>query len=313
MKKKFKTLIVGAGKIAFGNSMLDPDSHYGAFTKSKKAKVEGIVDLKKNVILKIRSEYNVKVFNNLKLALKSIRPDIISICTPDQSHFNVCYSIINSQYFPKIIFLEKPCFQNSVELTKISKEAKKKNIEIIVNHTRRFDDNFKILKSNIKKNFFGSIQRVYFTYYNGWLHNAVHNIDILNYLFDDLLIKVKSKKSFYNKNNLDVILKFKKNLSLVFATGYSESPYQIFDIDLHFKNFRLLIDNFGKNAYLQKRETNLLGESFLSNKKNIFKKQKISPMRNAVRIIIKFLETKNKNVIKDYNINTIGRSMKSIW
>ena len=313
MKKKFKALIVGGGKIAFGNSNLDPDSHYGAFAKSQKIKVIGIVDLKKSVILKIRNKYKVKVFDSLGSALKSTKPDIISICIPDKFHFNVCHSIINSKYFPKIIFLEKPCFQNSVELNKISKQAKKKNIEIIVNHTRRFDDNFKMLKSNIKKNTFGSIQRVYFTYYNGWLHNAVHHIDTLNYLFDDLLIQLKSKKSFYNKNNLDVILKFKKNLSLVFAIGYSESPYQIFDIDLHFKNFRLLIDDFGKNAYLQKRKTNLLGESFLSNKKNIFKKQKISPMRNAVKIIIKFLETNNRNVTKDYNLNTIGRSMQSIW
>ena len=313
MKKRFKALIVGGGKIVFGNSYLDPDSHYGAFARSKKVDVKGIVDIKKSVILKIRNKHKVKAFNSLDSALKSTRPDIISICTPDKFHFNVCYSIINSQYFPKIIFLEKPCFQNSVELNKISKEAKKKNIEIIVNHTRRFDDNFKMLKSNIKKNTFGTIQRVYFTYYNGWLHNATHQTDLLNYLFDDLLIKVKSKKSFYSKNNLDVILKFKKNLSLVFAMGYPESPYQIFDIDLHFKNFRLLIDNFGKNAYLQKRELNLLGESFLSNKKNIFKKQKISPMKNAVKIIIKFLETNNKSLTKDYNISTIGRSMQSIW
>ena len=37
------------------------------------------------------------------------------------------------------------------------------------------------------------------------------------------------------------------------------------------------------------------------------------PMKNAVKIIIKFLETNNKSLTKDYNISTIGRSMQSIW
>ena len=56
MKKKFKALIVGGGKIVFGNSNLDPDSHYGAFIQSKKVDVKGIVDIKKSVILKIRNK-----------------------------------------------------------------------------------------------------------------------------------------------------------------------------------------------------------------------------------------------------------------
>ena len=314
MKKKYKALIIGCGKIAFGNSRADLNSHFGAFQKSNKIEIMGAVDIKIEKLEKIKKKFNIKIYDSINLALEIANPDIISLCTPDTTHFNLCYKIIHSKYSPKVIFLEKPCFSSYDELKKIRQHAEKNKIEIIVNHTRRFDKNFQLLKLKIKSGFFGKIKRAYFSYYNGWIHNASHQTDILNYLFDDLLIKKKSKKSFFSKkDNFDVILKFKKNLGLVFALSLSEEPYQIFDLDLHFDKYRLLIDNFGKNAYLQKKIQNSIGESFLSKKKSIFTINKVTPMQNAVNLIVKFLDSHDRILINDYNIESIGKSMKSIW
>ena len=69
MKKKYKALIIGCGKIAFGNSRADLNSHFGAFQKSNKIEIMGAVDIKIEKLEKIKKKFNIKIYDSINLDL----------------------------------------------------------------------------------------------------------------------------------------------------------------------------------------------------------------------------------------------------
>ena len=109
----------------------------------------------------------------------------------------------------------------------------------------------------IQKNYFGKFLNSQSIYYNGWLHNAIHCVDELSFLLNrSFKISKVSKTLFFkdSKNlNYDVVLKTTDNKSKLLFLSVDEKDYQIFDTDMRFEKFRILIENFGENIYIQKK------------------------------------------------------------
>ena len=63
----------------------------------------------------------------------------------------------------------------------------------------------------------------------------------------------------------------------------------------------------------KKKSKNKLNENILSDKKILFKKNKISNMENSIQIIAKYLKTKNKSCLVNYRMSDIKKTMKIIW
>lgn len=315
--KRIKVLIVGWGKIAYGEGKLDKNSHFGAieFLKNKII-LSGISEIKKKKYHKNFS--NIIIERNLNLAIKKTTPDVIAICTTTNAHFEVVKSILVNKFKTKLIFLEKPCFNNYDEFKKIHKLIKKKRTKIIINHPRRFDPNFFRLKNLIVKKKFGKLKRVNFYYYNGFKHNAVHFIDLLYYLFNDSINVLKAKKSLEqdkNNINIDVVLKFNKLKSIIYGYGYSQKPFQIFDIDFHFEKKRILVKNFFEEFCSYSVIKNSFNENILKGKKNLFKRlNHSSPMINAYNVICNYLNSKkNFQYLKNTDFLSVKKTMKTIY
>ena len=108
----------------------------------------------------------------------------------------------------------------------------------------------------ISKNKFGKFLNSHSFYYNGWLHNAIHQVDDILYLFNSSLSIYRVEKSVLSSNNqtFDVILKSKKKNNISFFIGTKEKNYQIYDTDLRFEKSRILIDNFAQTFYIQNKK-----------------------------------------------------------
>jgi predicted dehydrogenase len=197
----YKCIIVGCGRIAGSldkvNS-INPDSiksHCMSFTLHENIKIVGCVDIELETAKKLAEKYDIDFHSdNLDTALE-LKPDFISVCTPDSTHFEVVLKILKSDFCPKIIFLEKPAMTSQEDFLQICELSEKVGTKIIVNHSRRFDDNYKSLRDLIISKELGDCIRIDCWYYNGWIHNGVHLVDTLQYLFDECLAPVSFLES----------------------------------------------------------------------------------------------------------------------
>ena len=317
MKIRFTAIVIGCGKIGFGNKKYFIEGHAYNYFQNKNISLVCGIDKNKSTLKDFSNTFKCDTSNNISNVLDKYKTDIISVCTPDKTHFKVINLILSSEHKPSIIFLEKPCFQNMKEFNIILKKIKTTKTEIIVNHSRRFNQNFLKLKNMIKKNYFGKFLSSQSIYYNGWLHNATHCVDDLLFLFNNSLkVNQISKTLFFTDKKdetFDVVLKSTDNKKNMLFLGVDQKYYQIFDTELRFEKYRISIDNFGHNFFIQKKIKNKLNENILSDKKILFKKNKISNMENSIQIIAKYLKTKNKSCLVNYRMSDIKKTMKIIW
>ena len=254
-------------------------------------------------------------------ALEELRPDLISVCTPDVTHFEVVYKILESPFCPRVIFLEKPAMTSSKDFSTIIELAKKIDTTIIVNHSRRFDDNYQALKDIIINRKYGECIRIDCWYYGGWVHNGVHLVDILQYLFDDELVLKSAGNyneflNYFSDINLEGRFNFNHSDINVFINCMDEVNYQLFELDFKFSRGRLRIENFEERFLIEKVLVNDLGERVLdfessdsiADPKAICRNE---PIINAANVIVDILESGSDH--SEYSIESSGATMKTIW
>jgi predicted dehydrogenase len=317
---RYKAFIVGCGKIAglYDSKIEDYIySHAKAYSTNNKIDIIGCYDIKSSNSMKLSKKYNIKIFcESLLDALEHTQPDIVSVCTPIESHYEYVLLILESKYCPRVIFLEKPACQNHSEFKKLVKVSNSNGVKIVVNHSRRFDNNHSNLKKQIKQNSFGKLLKIDGVYYGGWQHNGTHLVDTLQYLFDDEL-KIEDLINEYdlpneNDKNLDFKCKFKNNQAVVYLTTMNEFYYQLFEYDLKFENARIRIEDFGHRILFEKKIVNNMGENILMTSDYPINFNSISsPMQLAVRRIVGYLDKSYS--IDDVALENVYKTMKTIW
>ena len=124
---------------------------------------------------------------------------------------------------------------------------------MIINHSKRFDPRIILFKNLLLKRRFGKIRSIYSTYYNGWMHNGVHLIDMIIYLFNSNLKIVNFLKPYFRKKeNIDIHLKDNKNNFDLFVNSVDEKNFQYFKVEFFFEKFLISINNFGKEIFIKK-------------------------------------------------------------
>ena len=99
-QKKYKAAVIGCGRIGVevGNysKEVQPGTHAGAYQNHPRIELVALVDINPDR-LKVAEEYfpNVPLFKSAKEMLEKIKPDIISIATPPENHYQLL--ILNLQ------------------------------------------------------------------------------------------------------------------------------------------------------------------------------------------------------------------------
>lgn len=316
---KYKAIIIGCGKIAGIYDDVNDTyvySHAKAYISNANISLDGCSDLNLDNAKKLSNKYNIPLVNdNYLVMIQDIKPDIISVCTPDKTHYSITKEILDQKYLPSIIFLEKPACQNKNELKELINLSDEKNVKILVNHSRRFDTLHKELKYKVSNNEFGRLIKADAVYYSGWQHNGVHIIDTLNFLFEDELIiesLLNRKHSPYDDDyNLDFKCKFKNIDALVYLTTMDENYYQLFEFDFKFEKARIRLEDFGNRISYEVKTTNNMNENILIKCKLGIGEDKRSPMQLAIETIVDSL--RNNNSLKGYLIDDISQTMQIIW
>lgn len=218
MKNKLKYAVVGVGNMG--------KNHARTCSEISQLKLVAVVDSNEQVGMGIASQYNCNYYRDYLEMLDMENPDAISICVPTNLHFSVASQAINHKIH---VLLEKPISSSISEGEALLKLANENNVKFLVGHIERFNPAVKKVKDIVKKGDLGKIIAVIARRVGGFppqirdaniaVDLAIHDIDIINYLLDDLPNEVyvnKQKNHIKQReDSVEFFLKYKNSSAYV--------------------------------------------------------------------------------------------------
>jgi len=297
--KKYRAAIIGCGKIGseFDKKPLkkNASSHAGAYSICSRTTLIAACDSSKSKREKFKKSWGMdRVYGDYRKMLKKERIDILSICTPPETHSAIMQYA--SRFPLKAIYCEKPIADSVKAAERIVELCRKKEILLTVNHQRRFGPFYRELKKKISGGNFGKIQHVNCYYTRGIYNTGIHIIDLFIFLFGEIewvqAYLSSNKSSFKGDVNLDGIIKFKSGLQATMNVC-DDAYYLILEIDIVAAKARIRL-GADTDYFKAVKSSNLLGKKELIRlKRPPFKAQygKIS-LTCGVEHIIDCLEKK---------------------
>ena len=244
----YRAVIVGCGKIGAMFDFRDSDAvltHAKAFCLHPFVALTGVMDVDESAAVRAADKWGCNPYSDFDNMMGKQQPDIISLCLPDELHFE--YLLRCLEFSPKAVIAEKPLTMSIAQSREIVKKYHAVDIPIFVNYTRRYDSTVQLLKNRIKKGEFGKILNVCFKYTKGLLHNGSHAIDMANFLFGKCLSgKVLGRIIDFSESDptLSAVLSY-TGCPEVFLIACDERAYSIFESDIIGEKGRILFDQFG--------------------------------------------------------------------
>ena len=180
MLQKYNTVLIGLGNISwkFANKNKKSLSHLAAYIKNIQVDIVAGYSPKKDDRELFFLKHNISTYLDFKEMLNSECPDIVSICSPTEYHFEqIKYCIDNNI---KMVWLEKPAVESYEQLKDLI--SYNNTTKIVVNYQRRYTSTYQRLKEIVDNGKYGLPTLVEVKYSRGLLTNGSHMIDMLFYI-----------------------------------------------------------------------------------------------------------------------------------
>jgi hypothetical protein len=309
---KYTSAIIGLGRIGYSlqkdNKREQPASHSIALKNNNRIIIKAGCDIDENKLNEWHKEYKkANIYCNYIEMFKKERPDIAVIAVNEINHCKIALKSI--EFKPKLIILEKPAAPDIKSALKIKSYSDKFKVPVCINHERRFSLDYQILKKMIDSQKIGTIHSVHANLWSSnpvyhkasentgscsLIHDGIHIIDIINYLFDfnlkypviDKVIKkrniIKSIYLHYNLGN-DKILYFDIN---------GQKKYFGFEVEIRTDISRIIIGN-GYFKYFETKPSKFYSGFYsLKQNMNIKRPKKTYYFSNMIKNCIDFLDGK---------------------
>jgi predicted dehydrogenase len=251
----YKAAIIGCGKIGSEYSE-DPlitgiYSHAEAYSVSRDIELAAVCDTDIKKQKKCQERWNVhSAYSDYREMMEKIKPDIVSICTPDPSHYPLISTILKETNVRAII-AEKPLATTMDNAKKIVSLAQKNNVVLTVNYPRRYADNHQTVRDQIQKQkSIGIIQMVSGFYSKGIIHSGTHWFDLARFLIGEIS-SVRGMNTLQEKSDdptLDAYIQFECGVS-GFLHGCDENAFSIFEMDIIGTTGRIQILDQGNTVH----------------------------------------------------------------
>lgn len=259
----FTAGIIGCGNIAGGydENLKEPGvyTHAGGFKKSGKIQIKAAADPDMERLQSFAEYWGVdKIYPSYDELIREGPYDIVSVCTPDRTHYEIIARIIENKA-AKVIFAEKPLTMSLAEANQVIQAADSAGIKIILNSQRRWEPHHIKLRDSLKNGSIGAIQSVCAYYVKGLFHIGCAVVDTIRYLIDDvesvLALPPSNCGSLPDDPTMDCIL-FLKNGAKAVMLGcdlYGQK-YGIFEMDIIGTEGRVKYEDEGHRFYFYEVE-----------------------------------------------------------
>jgi len=230
MPERLKAGIVGCGRIAALLEDVDllrekPASHLGVLKAlADLFEVKALCDVNLCRLTYVADKWNVKDwYLSLDAMLEFEKLDVISVCTPAESHAEIVMRIAQHENRPKLIFVEKPIALDLHSADGMGEFCRKYGVKLMVNHTRRWDPAFRHVKALVDAGEIGEILAFQGFFSGDVVNDGVHMADLA---------------CWFNPKEASVV-----NV---------KSPYLLFEVDLVGSDGRIKILNNGERFEIYK-------------------------------------------------------------
>ncbi|GHU47599.1 oxidoreductase [Spirochaetia bacterium] len=254
---KLNVAIIGLGRIA---SLLEDDTrrekpctHAGAVRANPDCILMGGMDTNEKRRRLFAERWNVPVFANAGAMLQELKPDIVTIATEPDSHTEYCQ--LAAGLGVSVLVCEKPLSDSLNGAQRIA-ALLKKNSKILVNHERRYSNEYIKAQALIAEKRLGTLLSVHARIYFGQKRRLVNMLwDDATHLVD--AIRFLCGAQIKHGMTWGTALTEKKGTAYLLSTLHKEDDsdvpccievgaerdYLVFEIALSFSEGRLRIGN----------------------------------------------------------------------
>lgn len=271
----YKVGIIGLGQIAY---YIDKDpnrkiiwSHIKAYQATPRTEMIAVCSRQEEKVNRIKAECGIeKGYTDYKQMLEENDFDIISICTPIETHFDIVKKCIETGV--KAVFCEKTLSYSLEQAEKMVELSRQSHTVLGVNYILRWDNLNREIKELLEQNAIGKIYTLV-GYGATALHtSASHLIDLMVYFADsqpEWVVGEKQTDFVRMVNGVEDpggtgTVKF-KNGAMGFIKGVSTSPFKyMLELDILGENGRIrLYDNgLSYDFYQYTNESNAAGANY---------------------------------------------------
>ena len=241
--KPVSVLLVGCGNIAGGFDTdrapgLLPVTHAGAYAAHGGYRLAACIEPNSDTRLAFMQRWEIPMgfssFDELALSATTYRLmfDVISVCSPTVSHHNDAMRALSLK--PKLLFCEKPVCSTVAQTEELVAQCKAANVQLAVNHNRRWDPRVMQLKSELASGQWGKVRSASGVYNKGVLNNGSHMLDLMQDLLGPLrLVNVGTPVYDYTDDDPSVpaTLVSEFGVTVTLSCGHA-ADYSLFELQL---------------------------------------------------------------------------------
>jgi predicted dehydrogenase len=188
---KWRAAVIGCGWI--GTEVADDpradgiQAHAAAYASCADTVLAGVCDVNGARAAQAARRWGLAHgFADVAALLASVRPQIVSVCTPDATHAAVVGEVLASPDVRAVV-AEKPLALDLAEARSLVELAKRRGVTLVVNYTRRFSPGHAEAQRRIAAGEIGAVVALTGMYTKGLLHNATHWFDLARWLVGDIV------------------------------------------------------------------------------------------------------------------------------
>ena len=248
----YRAAIIGCGWIGseFNADANAPGvySHAAAYAACPDTALVAVCDANPDRVARCGQRWHVAAqYHDADRLLAEQRPDLVSICTPDDTHYDLVRAAITAPGV-RAVLAEKPLALTVDQAIDLAGLAQKNDILLAVNYSRRYADSHIRIQELLRAGGIGQVQTVNGFYTKGVLHNGTHWFDLARLLVGEVgrVWGVDVRKDGRPDPTLDVFLELQCGAT-AYLHGCNEKAFSVFEMDLLGTRGRIRITESGES------------------------------------------------------------------
>lgn len=249
-------LVIGLGQIGMeydyekqNDSLIF--THSRAIDKHPNFKLVGGVDVSSDRRNRFEKMYNQPTFSDLNLSLKKLKPNIVVISTPTETHSSILKKVIDI-WPPKVILCEKPLAYEPDVAKSMLDLCKKAGIKLFVNYMRSVDIGVLEVKKRIEIGQIKNPIKANVWYSKGLLNNGSHLLNLLSFWLGKIVsAEIIEKGRLFNQLDPEPDFNVQFNSGTAIFRAAWEESFSHICVELLSPSGRLFYDNGGFNIEWQ--------------------------------------------------------------
>jgi predicted dehydrogenase len=165
----------------------DVFTHAEAYVRCPETTLVAVCDVDPHRLARCAERWGVEHrYHQIDELIEGEQPDIVSVCTPDSTHYEIVRVVLMNNHRVKAILCEKPMATELGEAEELMRLAGERGVILAIEYMRRYAANIRALKAFIAAGELGVVQAVSGYYSKGTLHNGTHWFDLLRFLVDEV-------------------------------------------------------------------------------------------------------------------------------